>query len=130
MENILTIFFFSEDNSLMERMQNLVSSKLADKTLRSSEDLFEDCILFRIPKDEEAYHMIIDDISEQSLGVLSAQISHGEEEFPISNTKIIAKSWTWVSREFQEDIVPETYYEFFLNKKLIEKIPQRETQAV
>ena len=98
---------------------------LGNKTIGIAEDVSddEDCVIFRISKDDvttSAYKMITDYF--EGVGIFPAEISYGEEEFPIHDAKIIGKSWTWVNADIEWGTLPVTYFEFYLNKKLIAKM--------
>ena len=82
---------------------------------------FDGGILLRISQDDVTIpycNMIIDFFENYyALG----KVRHGETEFPIEKTNIIAKSWTW-DHDDQANVIPLTFFEFTLDKKLIAKM--------
>ena len=137
--NVLTSFFFDNDitalidwakkkSMTLKDLENddlspAYKISMANKTIALvGLSAYEDCILFRISKDDvtiPAYDMIRNYFEERF--IFPAEVNHGEEEFSIYDTKIIAKSWTW---EWKRDdtFFPTTFFKFYLDKKLIAKM--------
>ena len=138
-KNVWTFFFFFEKpnaepefNSFIDWVKKKsmtvkdsehkyeISSR--DKTIATAET-WEDCIVFRISKDDvmTPYFDMIRDYFEERF-VDTAVVRHGEDEFPIHGTKVVAKSWTWCCNLSDAIILPKTLFKFYLGKKLIAKM--------
>ena len=137
--NVLISFFFDPDITALidwakkksmtlkdleiDDLNPAYEISMANKTIAlAGLSAYEDCILFRISNDDvtsPAYNMIRDYFEERF--VFPAEVNHGEEEFSIHDTKIIAKSWTW-EWKMDDSFFPTTFFKFYLDKKLIAKM--------
>ena len=136
--NVLTSFFFDNDITALtdwakkksmtikdletDDLSPAYEISMANKTIAlAGLSAYEDCIIFRISKDDvtsPAYNMIRNYFEERF--IFPAEVNHGEEEFSIHDTKIIAKSWTWDDTPITYQ--PTTFFKFYLDKKLIAKM--------
>ena len=137
--NVLTSFFFDNDITALidwakkksmtvkdletDYLSPAYEISMANKTIaHAGLSVYEDCILFRISEDDVTspdYNMIKDYFEDRF--IIPAEVDHGEEEFSIHDTKIIAKSWTW-EWKMDDMFFPNTFFKFYLDKKLIAKM--------
>ena len=137
--NVLTSFFFDPDITALidwakkksmtlkefeiSGLSPAYEISMANKTIaHAGLSADEDCIIFRISEDDVAstgYNMIKNYFEERF--IFPAEVNHGEEEFSIHDTKIIAKSWTW-EWKMDDMFFPNTFFKFYLDKKLIAKM--------